>query len=119
MVNDVSFSEWLNEQVRLGQWTQAGLARAAGLSASTVHKMLNSKIKQPSTESCRRIAKALEMSTNTVLRAAKISLAEPEFPELDDLKMVVAQLSDQERQEILAFAKVMLEFKKKGDSAVK
>lgn len=119
MVNEISFSDWLNEQMRREQWSQADLARAAGIGPSTVYKMLNSKSKRPDPDSCLGIARALDMSPVTVFRAAKLLPAEPEFPELDDLKMVVAQLPVQERQEILAIAKVMLEFQNKGYVVVK
>jgi transcriptional regulator with XRE-family HTH domain len=119
MVNDILFSEWLNEQMQREKWSQADLARAAGLGPATIFKMLNSKSKRHDPESCLGIARALGMAPETVFRAAKLLPTEPEFPELDDLKMVVAQLSDRERQEIVAIAKVKLEFKKKGYATVK
>lgn len=119
MVNDISFSDWLNEQMRREKWSQADLARAAGIGPSTVYKMLNSKSKRPDPESCLGIARALDISPVTVFRAAKLLPADPEFPELDDLKFVVAQLPGQARQEILAIAKVILEFHNKGQVVIK
>jgi transcriptional regulator with XRE-family HTH domain len=114
MVDDVLFSEWLNEQMRRKQWSQAHLARVSGLAPSTIYKVLNSKIKHPSLSSCQAIANAFGISNDTVFRAAKISSIEPEFPEQKDLNMVVAQLPERDRQEILAIARVKLEFNKKG-----
>jgi transcriptional regulator with XRE-family HTH domain len=114
MVDDVLFSEWLNEQLQRKHMTQADLAKASGLAPSTIYKLVNSKTKQPYPSSCKAIADAFGISRETVLQAARISLSEPEFPEQHDLNMIVAQLVDLGRQEILAFAKVKLEFQKKG-----
>jgi transcriptional regulator with XRE-family HTH domain len=113
MANDVLFSEWLNEQIRRVEWTQADLAKAAGLRPSTINKMLNSKTKRPSLGSCEALATAFRMSTITILRAAKWLPAEPKFPERDDLNMIVGQLPDLKRKEMLAIARVMLEFERK------
>jgi transcriptional regulator with XRE-family HTH domain len=86
MVNDVLFSDWLNEEMRREEWSQADLARAAGLGPATIYKMLNSKSKRPDPDSCLGIAKALKLAPETVFRAAKILPTEPEFPGLDDLR---------------------------------
>ena len=111
MAKDVLFSEWLNEQMQ-GKWTQAGLARAAGIRPSTVNKMLNSKGKRPDSESLCGIADALGISRITVFQAAKILLPEPEFPEKHDLMMIGGQLPTQARLIMLAFGKILLEFMK-------
>jgi len=118
MANDVLFSEWLNEQLQRKQWTQAHLARASGLAPSTIYKYMNSKTRRPSPASCVAIANALGISRETIFKAAKISSTEPEYPEQNDLNMVVAQLADRDRQEILALARVKLEFMKKGSANV-
>ena len=118
MVDDVLFSEWLNEQMIRKQWTQANLARISGLAPSTIYKLQNSKTKRPSVGSCEAIAKAFGISNKTVLRAAKILMTEPEFPEQDDLNMVVAQLLEQDRLVIITMAKVLLELEKKGSADV-
>jgi len=115
MAKDVLFSEWLNEQMQ-GKWSQADLARAAGLRPSTVNKMLNSKGKRPASESLCGIANALGISRITVFQAAKILLPDPEFPEQHDLMMIIAQLPTQERLKMLAFAKILLEFTKESHS---
>ena len=119
MVNDVLFSDWLNEQMRREGWSQADLARAAGLGPATIYKMLNSKSKRPHPDSCLGIAKALKLAPETVFRAAKILPTEPEFPGLDDLKMIVAKLSQPNRDELLGIAKLKLEFQEKGYAAIK
>ena len=113
------FSEWLNEQMQQDGWSQAGLAKAAGVGAATIHKLLNSKSKRPDPDSCLGIAKALKLAPETVFRAAKILPTEPDFPGQDELKMVAAQLSDEARAELLAIAQIKLEFQKKGRAIVK
>jgi transcriptional regulator with XRE-family HTH domain len=119
MAKDVLFSEWLNEQMQREQLTQAQLARAAGIGATTVNKMLNSKSKRPSADSCLGIAKALKIRPETVFRAAKILPTEPEFKGMDEHNMLLAQLSDRDREVLLAFERVFLEFKNKGSAAIK
>jgi transcriptional regulator with XRE-family HTH domain len=115
MAKDIQFSEWLYEQMQ-GKWSQADLARAAGIRPSTINKILNSKTKRPDPESLCKIADALGISRITVFQAAKILLPEPEFPEKYDLVMTIAQLSTQKRLEMLAFARILLEFTKKSHS---
>ena len=104
------FSEWLNEQMQREQWSQADLARMTGLAAATISKLLSSKSKRPNPDNCEKIAKALKISNQTVLRVAHWITTEPEFSGLDDLTLVVAQLPDKKRQELLAIARVMLDF---------
>jgi transcriptional regulator with XRE-family HTH domain len=119
MADDVLFSEWLIEQIQRKQIKQADLAKAAGLRPSTINKLLNSKTKRPSGESCVALANALGMSPISVFRAAKWLSAEPEFPERDDLIHVVGQLPGIKRKELLAFAEVMLKFEKEGPASIK
>ncbi len=118
MVNDMLFSEWLNEQMQRRNWSQADLARAAEIGPAAIYKLMTSKSKRPDWDSCAGIARAFGISIETVYRAAKLLPNEPDFPELDDLKMIMAQLSPRERQEILVIAQAMVQFNKKGFAVV-
>jgi transcriptional regulator with XRE-family HTH domain len=107
MAKEVSFAEWLNEQLQLRGLNQRQLAKLAGVSPATIYKLLNSKTKQPKPETCKRIAKALKISPNRVLRVANIMQDENKFPEQDDLIYFVGQLIPEKRQEILDIVKAL------------
>jgi hypothetical protein len=98
--------------------SEADLATAAGLGPDTIYKLLNLKCQQPYPVSCLGISRTLRPVPETAFRVAKLIPTEPEFTELCDLKIVVAQLSDRERKEILLIAKVKLEFKKNGNVTI-
>lgn len=118
MVNDVLFSEWLNEQMRQRNWSQADLALAAGIGPSAVSKLLTSESKRPDPVSILGIAKAFDIAPEKVYRAAKLLPTYPEIPELEDLVMFLSQLSTHERQEIVMIAQAKVQFNKKGYAIV-
>jgi transcriptional regulator with XRE-family HTH domain len=113
MATEVMFSEWLNEQIQRSGLTQRALAKAAGVYPATISKLLNGKTTRPDPESCLGLARALKIAPETIYRAAGLLPGEPDFPEADDLKYIVAQLPVLERQKILAYARVSLEFVQK------
>jgi len=119
MAKDVLFSDWLNELLRNKNWTQADLAKATGLYASTINKIISSKTKQANLETYVKIANALGMSPITVIRAALPDLPELDFPEQEELNMNVAQLPEMERQIILEFARVRVAFMKRENTHLK
>jgi transcriptional regulator with XRE-family HTH domain len=119
MAKDVLFAEWLNELLRNKNMTQADLAKATGLYASTINKIISSKTKQSNLDSYVKIANALGMSPITVIRAALPDLPEPDFPEQEELNLYVAQLPDQERQVILEVARVRVAFMKRENAHLK
>jgi transcriptional regulator with XRE-family HTH domain len=119
MAKDVLFSDWLNELLRNKNWTQADLAKATGLYASTINKIISSKTEQANLATYVKIANALGMSPMTVIRAAIPGLPEPEFPEQEELDMNVAQLPEMGRQIILEFARVWVAIMKREDAHVK
>ncbi len=119
MVTDILFAELLTKKMDREHWTQADLARAAGLGPATVYRILTETNRRPKPESCLGIAKALNISPIIVYRAAGLLPPEPDFPELEELNITVAQLPEQQRQVIVATAKVMLEIHNKGYAIVK
>jgi transcriptional regulator with XRE-family HTH domain len=64
-----SFSSWLRQQLRRHEWTQADLARKSGLSQGRISDWLNNK-RRPSPASCDRLADALGVDLDDVLRRA-------------------------------------------------
>jgi len=63
------FPDWLKRQFSRRDWTQADAARAIGVSSGRVSEWVNGK-RPPSVESLERIADALHIDVETVLRKA-------------------------------------------------
>jgi transcriptional regulator with XRE-family HTH domain len=114
MADDVLFSEWLNEIMVRKDITPAALAKASGLAPSTIHKLLNSKIKQPSLSSCKALSTALGVSGASVIRATGYPINPVSFPEQDDLNMMVALLPRKFRQLTLLIVNDMVDFCRKS-----
>jgi transcriptional regulator with XRE-family HTH domain len=102
---DEGFINWITEELEARGWNYSELARRAGVVPSTV-SMTMSQQKNPGLDFCLGVAKALKVPPEDVLRRAGLLPAVPEgdaryFQELRDL---VAQLSPEEREELLAYA---------------
>ena len=119
MPKKAEFSDWLLAQLDLNGLTQAQLALTTGLNPATLTKILNGKTKRPEPESCIQIAKALKVAEQTVYRAVGVLSDEPDYPEQDDLNYIVAQLSDQQRREILVIARALLALNDKENTHTK
>ena len=119
MVDNLSFSEWLDEQMKQQGLSQSELARAAGVSRSVIHKAINRLNKKPDPETCVDIARALQLSPITVFRAAKLLPPEVEVPEWQDFKTVLEGISREGKAELLAYAKVKLALEKQGHVTIR
>ena len=79
------FVNWTNKVLQKNGWSQAELARRAGLSKATISDISSGKIK-PGYEVCIRLAKALLLPPQEVLRLAgllpKIDLDQEEYEKL-------------------------------------
>ena len=73
------FSVWLEEQMREREWTQAELARKAGLTRGAINNILTQH-RQPGPEAARAIAHALDLPEEEVFRQAGLLSAKPEEP---------------------------------------
>ncbi len=112
MMEDDLFSEWLNKIIHEKQLTQAKLAQKSGLSKTAIHNLLSSKTKHPSLSSCKALADALEVPLETVLKAAGMPTHKTKFRCQDELNYVAAQLSETDQEMLLAFARIVLAFRR-------
>jgi transcriptional regulator with XRE-family HTH domain len=64
-----SFSDWLRQKVASRGWKQADLVRASGLSRGTISNLFLGIITEPDHATCVRIADALGVTIQEVLRA--------------------------------------------------
>jgi len=97
MTEDMSFADWLTEQLHKRKMTQKDLADKAGVGKSAINKIARRMVMRPDPRTYVAIAKALEVSPITVLRIAGILPPDPDYPELEDLKAVLAPLSFEQR----------------------
>lgn len=76
----IAFVEWLDEELRGRRWKRADLARATGMTSSTMTRIFNGE-RKPGPDLCNAIADALDLPPETVFRKAGLL---PELPEDDD-----------------------------------
>lgn len=75
---NTTFSKWLIEQVEGRGWSYAELARRADLSGATISLVVNEQ-KNPGTDFCAGVARALDLPPETVFRRAGLLPPEPDL----------------------------------------
>ena len=101
---DISFAEWLTEQMNEREWSQARLAKESGLSRQAIGYYLGPKSKKPDEEALQKLAKAFKMPVEQVYRAAGVPLSDPMIsPEIEQIVHEVERMSHEEQLEILSF----------------
>ena len=111
-MTDLTFAEWLSQELHANHMLPSQLARAANLKTSAITKLLNKPGRNPSVKTCQLIARPLNKSVITVFRAAGYLPPESDFPEIEDFKELLSHLSKQGRKEMLGFVRVKLEMEK-------
>jgi len=102
-----NFADWLLEQLKLWDMSQADLARKAALTRSTISYYLSQKSKSPDEVALRKIAHAFLLPPETVFRAA--GLLPPQSPENELINRIVhltSKLPEIDQAEILAYAQM-------------
>jgi transcriptional regulator with XRE-family HTH domain len=109
----MDFAEWLSSECQLRGWSQSELARRADLKRQTVNYIFNGQSKNPDIATLKKIAKALKVNENIVLRAAHVVQPVSERTALkEELDLVINDLSPDEQRLIVSIAKGMKEGKK-------
>jgi transcriptional regulator with XRE-family HTH domain len=81
-VDNDQFSDWLNEELKKREWTQADLARASGLTRQAISNYINER-RNPDDQAIAAIARALRLPPETVFRIAGLDKSLP--PILEEL----------------------------------
>jgi len=116
-VNDKLFSEWLIDELRLREMSQADLARKSNLTTGGVSNLIN-QVRKPNPETCIAIARALNIPPETVFRKAGILQTDKEKDELtEEAEFLLKQLPDFQRRQAIDFIRFLAE--QKGDYVTK
>src|SRR5512139_3151474 len=73
MSNQISFSQWLNKEVRKRGWTQSDLGRAACLNRAVINKLFNGQC-QPKHATLQALSCGFDLPIETIYRAAGLLL---------------------------------------------
>jgi transcriptional regulator with XRE-family HTH domain len=114
MIVDLPFAEWLSKELQDRNLSQREFARQTGLQSTAIHKLLTQKSKNPSVQTCEAIARIFRMSVFTVISIAYKIPLDPEMPELEDLKTLLAGLSPDRRETLLVLARALYEHEEKS-----
>ncbi len=82
--NDSPFANWLIEQIESRHTTMSGLGRQAGLSIGTLRSIIATPDRQPTVDTCLRLARALDVPYEEVLKVAGLSPSLPSDPAVLD-----------------------------------
>ena len=101
----MGFSEWLQSQLDLREWTQADLARHSKVTQTHISRIMNGA-RQPGPDAITGIARALKLPAEEVMRQAGL-LPMPADATVDDRKAAqelerkIGKLSAEERLYLL------------------
>jgi transcriptional regulator with XRE-family HTH domain len=113
-MTNIYFADWLREELKKRDWSQADLSKKAGISPSQVTRVLSGE-RGIGEESLNAIARALNISPITVFRKAGL-LPEEGRQEVsfEDWMYLISQLDPQDEEELRKIAEMKIERKKKG-----
>lgn len=97
------FTDWLSDQMQKRFWTQAVLAREAGISKGSLSHLF-SGTRKPGASLLKAIARALSVPADEVFRAAGVIESNPvpeKLPGLAEWTQLYIDADDDVRQEIL------------------
>lgn len=102
-----SFSVWLQGRIDEKGWSKSELARRAGISPTAVSDMLSGR-RSVGTSNATAIAKAFNIPTDEVLRAAGILPPKPTKTELiERILNLVEGLPSDEKQDVMDYAEMV------------
>ena len=99
------FSDWLLDELRKREWTQADLARASGLTTAAISKYMSGRI--PEKDALKKIARAFDVPIGNLYQIAGMLPPEPEPDLLTKAIMhLLHDLDNEEKNEVLEYVKL-------------
>lgn len=109
-----TFSPWILEQLESRDWSQADLARRAGLSRTAISDVISGNA-NAGYALCMAVARALELPPENVLRKAELLPPNPDVDEeIEKILHEVEKLPKSDQEEVLAFIRMKRNLRKKG-----
>ena len=104
-----AFTRWLQDQLDERDWSQSELARQAGVSSAMISDVLSGNA-NPGWGFCKKVASALDLPPENVLRLAQHLDPEPEYTATRrEADHVFSQLSDEDQGRALAMMRSLLQ----------
>ena len=112
------FARWLTEQLNKADMSQADLARASGLTRSTISYYLSPKSKSPDEAALRKIALAFKLPADLVFEKAGLLPPRPEIsPTKRKLAHLAKDLPDSDIEMVISLLEQRQEYYKKNPKA--
>lgn len=103
------FVQWILDGLKEHGWSQSELARQAGMTRGAISNIINNYRNKPTPETIRALARAFGKPEEEGFRAAGL-LEKSEFdPADEELLYLFDQLTEEEQEEVLAYARMRLE----------
>jgi len=105
-MTNIKFAEWLTDYLKTQRIKPVELARMAKLDPGAISRILTAE-RSPTPKTLESIAKALDIPSETVFRAAGLLNSEGKKSEyLEQINHIMNAITDQEQVEILEYAKM-------------
>jgi len=109
MADRYEFSEWLNTELERRGWSQADLARAAGITRSAVNGVITGS-RGAGNEFCIAVSNALNLPPEEVFRHAGLLPPQPDIdPKLAEINYLLATLPPDLQEEALSYLRYLIE----------
>jgi transcriptional regulator with XRE-family HTH domain len=102
------FSDWLDTELSKRNWTRADLAKAAGISQSSL-SLIYSGNRKPGNDLCESIARALKLPPEEVFRRAGLLPPKRDNPWFPRFETIIEELSEEDIEDLYAIALAKLE----------
>jgi transcriptional regulator with XRE-family HTH domain len=111
-----SLTEWIESRQAAKGWTQAELARRAGISQGAISRVLSGS-RGPGIDFCKAIAKAFGVPDSEVLHLAGFIDNPPDnIPGQDEMAYIYAHLPPERQEELRNYARYLLDQQDKRDA---
>ena len=114
------FAEWLQYELDDRGWSQADLSRFSNVTTGAISRVM-SGTRNPGTDFCISIARALKVEPESVFRIA--GLLPPKYevdPRLEEINTILPQLPERDQKEIVELVRLKLRLaEERGEYNVK
>lgn len=106
-VDNLSFSDWLTTQLQEKGMSQADLARKSGVTRQAINNYVNGMRQSPDMNSVKKIARALGVPVEEVLRITNILPPTTIPPELERLRFILGLLPPDRQEDLVNYAEYL------------